>query len=239
MLVKFFCTKCGNKIESDDSRESIFCMRCGSRETVPRRGFAQQTAAPAQPAAPAQTAAPVQPAPKEPNLVVSYMSINPSVTMILEIPAITQSFMFQSGYRGAYSLVPGQHRIVLQIGRKRYARNVFLSSQGQPVIVDASWDGRARIDVKQPFITVPGYPAPEPVPYQQGAQQYPQQPVEPSYAQQPVQPEPSAPTTRLAPPAEEAAALPAPAKEPDAPTTSLAPPPAAPEPAAAIDDETF
>lgn len=37
-MIRFFCSRCGNQIEAEESREFIFCTRCGSRETV-FRGF--------------------------------------------------------------------------------------------------------------------------------------------------------------------------------------------------------
>lgn len=170
MIVKFFCTKCGTQIESDDSRDFVFCTRCGSRETVKRPAAAQPAAQPA-----AQAAA--RPA-GQPNLIVSYSSINPGVNMILDVMSINMRYFFQSGMSMPFTLPAGQHILILQIGRKRYKRSVYLTANGLPVTVNSAWDGRARINIDQPFINA-GYPSAPPQYYapqqQYPAQQYPTQ----------------------------------------------------------------
>ena len=173
MLKHFFCTKCGAPIDGDDSRAFIFCMRCGSRESIP----GSKAPMPPQPAPPALNR-PIRPG-ETPNLIIDYSAINLNVLLQVLVPETNQIYRLQSGMHLPLLMSVGAHILTLTIGRRSYRRtvNIFQSNAG-PVIVHCSWDGRARINMEQPYANmgaVQGYYPQQPYPQQQYPQQYPQQ----------------------------------------------------------------
>ena len=175
MLKHFFCTKCGAPIEADDSRATIFCMRCGSCESVPG------STAPN----PAQTAL-NRPAGagETPNLIIDYSAINPRVMLQIRITDTNQLYRLQSGMHIPLLMSVGSHILTLTIGNRSYRRAVSIyPTCSRPVIIHCAWDGRARINIDLPYANmgVPqGYYAQQPY-----AQPYPQAPVN-IYVQQPA-----------------------------------------------------
>ena len=146
MYIKMQCPQCGMIDDTDDSRQFQYCRFCGKQINVRDAAYTVQ-AAPTTPNTP--TAA------DSPNLNIQYYSINPGVTMIVRFLFSGQVQYFVSGQRYSFRIPYGSHRITLQIGRKNYARNIFLPDNNAQVNIYASWDGRAHIEIVNPPYTPP------------------------------------------------------------------------------------
>lgn len=130
----------------DDAREFQFCRCCGAKVN-PRAAAQNMQVISASPNGDAGAV--------EPNLNIQYYSINPGVTMIVRFLFSGQSQYFLSGQRFSFHMPYGMHRITLQIGRRNYARDIFLPDTNAPVTIYASWDGRAHIEITNPPYTPP------------------------------------------------------------------------------------
>ena len=146
MYIKTRCPQCGMIDDMDDSRQFQYCRYCGKQVNIREAAYGAQVtaAAPNTPAAPEQA-----------NLTIQYYSINPGVTMIVRFPFSGQMQYFISGQSFSFHIPYGSHRISLQIGRRNYARNIFLPDNNGTVNIYASWDGRAHIEIVNPPYTPP------------------------------------------------------------------------------------
>ena len=140
MYIKMQCPQCGMIDDMDDSRQFQYCRFCGRQVNVRDAAYTAQAA----------QATPNMPAADSPNLNIQYYSINPGVTMIVRFLFSGQVQYFVSGQRFSFRIPYGSHRITLQIGRKNYARNIFLPDNNAQVNIYASWDGRAHIEIVNP-----------------------------------------------------------------------------------------
>lgn len=86
----------------------------------------------------------------KPNLFINYSTINMAVTMIVRIVATGVKNQYMNGQGFAYRLAPGWNDLVLKIGKKNYARKVYINENNDPVTIYASWNGRAHISINQP-----------------------------------------------------------------------------------------
>lgn len=139
VYIKTRCPQCGVIADMDDAREFQFCRYCGTKINV--RASAQSM--------PVGQAAPA-PYSGMPNLIIRYHSTNPSVMMIVRILFSNQVQRFGSGQSFSFYMPYGTHRITLQIGRKNYARDIYLPDTNAPVTIYASWNGRAHIEISNP-----------------------------------------------------------------------------------------
>ncbi len=173
MIVRMRCSKCGTVIEADNTYNQVFCRQCGQRMNIPAN---LQQPAPMQPAPvnmqPVyQPAAPVppmtQPQPaqidcpvasvQQANFIANFYTINPRIIFQVTIARTRRTYQTGSGSGIPFFLSPGKHVIIIRIGNKRYSRVVFINPNTPPVEMNCSWDGRARIDIHQPFYNT-GYP---------------------------------------------------------------------------------
>ena len=133
MYIKTVCPQCGAMDDMDDSREFQFCRYCGTQVNIRSAACAGQAVS---------TGANTDPNGEQPNLTIQYYSINPGVTMIVRFLFSGQVQYFVSGQSFSFRLPFGTHRLTLQIGRKNYARDIFLPDNNGTVSIYASWDGR-------------------------------------------------------------------------------------------------
>ena len=124
------CPNCRAKMQFDESRDIGFCPYCGGKVS---RGFSY-----------------VQNIPDQPNVFISFSSINPAVGMVTRIVSTGVKNTYVNGQTISFHLAPGPQNIVLKIGRKNYGRNIVVPSDNTPVRIYASYDGRARIAIDQP-----------------------------------------------------------------------------------------
>ena len=146
MYIKMQCPQCGMIDDMDDSRQFRYCRFCGNQINVRDAAYTAQANT---------TSSNTPTAADSPNLNIQYYSINPGVTMIVRFLFSGQVQCFVSGQRYSFRIPCGSHRITLQIGRKNYARNIFLPDNNAQVNIYASWDGRAHIEIVNPPYTPP------------------------------------------------------------------------------------
>ena len=132
MLVDMMCPNCRAKLQFDDSKEVVFCPYCGEKIN---RSFSH-----------------MQSGPDQPNVFISYSSINPAVRMVTRIVSTGVKNTYANGQTMSFRLAPGPQTIVLKIGRKNYARNIVVPSDNTPVRIYASFNGRAQIAIDQPTV---------------------------------------------------------------------------------------
>lgn len=132
MLVDLMCPNCRAKLQFNDSKEVGFCPYCGEKIN---RSFSH-----------------MQSGPDQPNVFISYSSINPAVRMVTRIVSTGVKNTYANGQTMSFRLAPGPQTIVLKIGRKNYARNIVVPSDNTPVRIYASFNGRAQIAIDQPTV---------------------------------------------------------------------------------------
>ena len=86
----------------------------------------------------------------EPNLYISYNTINPSVGMVTRIVSTGVKNSYVNGQTLSFHLPQGAQAIILKIGMKNYRRDVVIPPSNAPVRIYASFNGRAQISVDQP-----------------------------------------------------------------------------------------
>ncbi len=141
MYIKTVCPQCGAMDDMDDAREFQFCRYCGTQVNIRSAACAGQAVS---------TGANTDQSGERPNLTIQYYSINPGVTMIVRFLFSGQVQYFVSGQSFSFRLPYGTHRLTLQIGRRNYARDIFLPDNNGAVTIYASWNGRAHIEISNP-----------------------------------------------------------------------------------------
>lgn len=136
MLIKLVCPQCSGQMEVDDSRENIFCTYCGTKiVNVPQKvEFSYDRS-------------------NDPNLYISYASTEQRVIMVTRIVSNGQKNTYINGQSASFHLPKGKHTIVLKIGKINYNRDIFIPEDNSPVRINASFNGRAHIDIDQPYYT--------------------------------------------------------------------------------------
>lgn len=146
MLVNMKCPQCGAEISVENSLTKIFCKYCGNQMA---NAMAQAVTQDVQIN---QTVNVVHTMDRsnEPNLYINYMSINPQVMMVTRIVETGQKNIYISGQTMTFRLNPGKHVVVLKIGKINYNRTIYIPEDNQPVRINASFTGRANINIDQP-----------------------------------------------------------------------------------------
>ncbi len=152
MLVKMTCPGCGQALDFDDSKEFMFCRYCGTKiANVAQKVEIDQNIS--------GTVMHKIDRSGEPNLSVSYSSINMGVRMVLVIDR-AQKQIFIHGQSMTYHLSPGPHNLIIKIGKKNYARSIFITEDNAMVSIMTSYTGRGNIAIDQPPYVAPMNPAP-------------------------------------------------------------------------------
>lgn len=154
MIKTVQCPGCGESATFDESNPARFCMSCGHRlfeDTAQISSQMQSYPAPGQVSTPAFQPAPIMAFPQGTNLIVSYSSEHPRVNMVITFISTRFRERYVNGTTKAYCLVPGMHAINFTIGKRTYRRDIYISPDGRPVTVQASWHrGVARIAIMNP-----------------------------------------------------------------------------------------
>lgn len=148
MLLVTKCPNCGAEMEVDDSKNELNCPFCGSRiVNMAQRYEVTQNIN--------QNVVVTHKMDhsNEPNLVINYTSSNIGVMMVTRIVATGQKNTYQNGQTMTFRLAPGKHLIVLKIGNKNYNREIYIGEQ--QVRINASYNGRAYINIDQPQANLP------------------------------------------------------------------------------------
>ena len=126
-----YCKKCG----TDNPDGSKFCNFCGSPLSV-------SNSAPSRPSSSKQKL--------HYNLSVEYLTINTDVYKRISFLDWKNVVAVMNNEKKLFNLQPGIHAAIIQIGNKSYRRNITITG-GTPVRIHCAWDGRARINIEQPF----------------------------------------------------------------------------------------
>ena len=140
------CASCGSSLDKFDNTKSFtFCPYCG--------GNVYNSATPAysvqQPVS-KQNNKKKRTYNNEPNLFISYNTINPSIGLVTRIVSTGEKKSYVNGQTISYHLPQGQHEIILKIGLKNYSRTIFIPQGNSQVRIYASYNGRAQISIDQP-----------------------------------------------------------------------------------------
>ena len=164
MLVKAICPQCQGQMEMDELQEKMKCPYCGTEVY----NLAQKTELSGQVQHNVSgtvehlgrvaydvsgTVRHVVDRSSEPNLYISYATINYSVNMVSRIVSTGQKNSYIDGQTATFHLPKGRQEIVLKIGKKNYNRVIYIPENNEPVRINASFNGRAHIDIDQPPVT--------------------------------------------------------------------------------------
>ena len=145
MVYNVKCPHCGATTLFDDTKASIFCTSCGKvmyNPSVP-------VSAP-QPATTAPVNA-VQPQYYDgPNLYVTYSTAYAGYPLVVMIGDTKETQKCMNGESMAFRLQPGPHVVFLNIGGKKYSRNILIPLNNVPVTIHASYARCAHIAIDQP-----------------------------------------------------------------------------------------
>ncbi|MBR1905613.1 MAG: hypothetical protein IJ819_04060 [Clostridiales bacterium] len=140
------CASCGRSLDKfDNSKSFSFCPYCGGNvynNTGPAY-IAQKPAAKA-------TSGNRRKNNNEPNLFISYTTINPAIGLVTRIVSTGVKNTYTSGQTISFNLPQGRQEIILKIGLKNYSRTVVIPASNSPVRIYASYNGRAQISIDQP-----------------------------------------------------------------------------------------
>lgn len=144
--VSTVCANCGRTLEKfDNSKKFAFCPYCGGN-VYSNTGMSHVSS---------QLASGINSINKssssnEPNLYISFKTVNSSVGMVTRIVSTGVKDTYVDGQTLSFHLAQGHQTIILKIGRKNYSRDIVIPSNNSPVRIYASYNGRAQISIDQP-----------------------------------------------------------------------------------------
>ena len=86
----------------------------------------------------------------EPNLIISYTSINPAVLSVVAIKAVRAKARMLSGQTLTFHLPQGENVNVIKIGKINYKKKIIIPPNNQPVRINSAYTGRGQIHIDQP-----------------------------------------------------------------------------------------
>lgn len=138
MLIDKRCPNCGATMQFETTMDSMFCPFCGGMVTNVTNATEYQFDYQDTPSL------------NEPNLYISYNTIDPSVGMVTRIVSTGVKNTYINGQTLSFHLAQGPQTVVLKIGSKNYNRDIVIPSDNSPVRIYASYNGRAQIAIDQP-----------------------------------------------------------------------------------------
>ena len=149
MLIDMKCPSCGATMQFDDSKEIMSCPFCGG--TV--ANIAQQININQQVNGSGKVIH-VQDRSNDPNLYISFNTINPAVGMVSKIVTTGVKSTYINGQTLSFHLTQGEHTVVLKIGKRNYTRTIVIPPDNSPVRIYASFNKHAQISIDQPNVPV-------------------------------------------------------------------------------------
>ena len=155
-LVPGTCTNCGASLQVDPSLQAAICPACGTPYIVQQAinnfnisstgniniGNAVINASISK---------------NEPNLIITYNTADPTVSMIAQIPSLGYKNVFSNGTTQSYKVKPGTYKILFKVGGitqpvyKKEERTVTVKSADVPVRVNVNmlgtFLGKVHIDI--------------------------------------------------------------------------------------------
>ncbi len=140
------CASCGGSLEKFDNPTGFtFCPYCGgsvSKSTTPAYSAQRHNQR--------QNTRSKRANNNEPNLYISYNTVNPSIGLVTRIVSTGVKNTYINGQTISFHLPQGQQEIILKIGLKNYSRFINIPQSNSPVRIYASYNGRAQISIDQP-----------------------------------------------------------------------------------------
>lgn len=145
MLVEMKCPQCGAVMQFDDSREFMFCSFCGTKianvaETkiinINKNVSGEVTYK--------------RDTSDDPNLLISFSTVDTRLTMVSVIRETRDKWIYTNGQNMSYRLAPGRYELVIQVGKRRWSRFVYIPSDNTPVKVQVVFSGSTKILIQQP-----------------------------------------------------------------------------------------
>ena len=146
MLYKMTCPQCNAPMNMDDTKAFMFCPYCGTKvaNVAQKIEINQQVNV-------SGTVMHRTDYSNEPNLYISYSSIDPSVRMLVSIASIrVRKALFLSGQNMSFRLPNGIHEIAFKIGNHNYKRVICIDINKGPVRIYASKAKVAQIIIDAP-----------------------------------------------------------------------------------------
>lgn len=143
MLVTMKCPNCGADLDANASKDAMLCQFCGTKimNVADRVEIDHNHSG---------TVIHKFDHTGEATLNIHYSSIRSDVTMVVRVVETGMMYNFINGQSMPFYLSAGSHQLVLKIGKKNYARTVYIPTEYAPVNIYASWNGRAHITIDQP-----------------------------------------------------------------------------------------
>ena len=139
------CASCGSSLEKFDNPKGFkYCPYCGGLTSKSTPAYAVQTPTPRQNKRHQRTNN------NEPNLYISYSTVNPSIGLVTRIVSTGVKNTYINGQTLSFHLPQGRQEIILKIGLKNYSRFINIPQSNSPVRIYASYNGRAQISIDQP-----------------------------------------------------------------------------------------
>ena len=155
-LVPGTCTNCGASLQVDPSLQAAICPACGTPYIVQQaiNNFNINNSGSIN-IENAVINASIQK--NEPNLIISYNSADPAISMIAHIPSLGYKNVFSNGTKQSYKVDPGTYKILFKVGgitqpvNKKEERTVTIKSADEPVRVNVNmlgtFLGKVHIDI--------------------------------------------------------------------------------------------
>lgn len=135
------CSKCGTKFDQSKMSDGFrFCSYCGGPIIIVTERVQANSA----------RGSNVRDTSNDPNLYISYTSINADVLMVTRIVSTGVKHTYVNGQEQPFRLAQGPQQIILKIGRKNYSRDIIIHPSNAPVRIYAAYNGRAQISIDQP-----------------------------------------------------------------------------------------
>lgn len=135
------CSKCGTTFDQSKKTDRFrFCSYCGGPIIIVTDRVQANSA----------RSSNVRDTSNDPNLYISYSSINADVLMVTRIVSTGVKHTYVNGQEQQFRLSQGPQQIILKIGRKNYSRDIIIHPSNSPVRIYAAYNGRAQISIDQP-----------------------------------------------------------------------------------------
>ena len=155
-LVPGTCTNCGASLQVDPSLQAAICPACGTPYIVQQaiNNFNISSSGNITIGNAVINASITK---DEPNLIITYNSADPTISMIAQIPSLGYKNVFSNGTKQSYKVAPGTYKILFKVGGitqsvyKKEERTVTVKSADVPVRINVNmlgtFLGKVHIDV--------------------------------------------------------------------------------------------
>lgn len=148
-LVPGTCTNCGASLQVDPSLQAAICPACGTPYIVQQaiNNFNINSSGSINIEKAVINASISK---NEPNLIISYNTADPAVTMMAEIPSLGYKNVYSNGSTLSYKVKPGTYRILFKVGG--LTQNVYKKEERTVIIKDPDTPVRVNVNLLGAFM---------------------------------------------------------------------------------------